>query len=248
MPFERVKVAKISDQIVSQIEAMIVDGRFEAGQKLPAERELAQQFSVSRQSLREAIQKLEAKGLLERRHGGGTFVTDSVNESVTTPLFELLAKHPESQFDLLEFRHALEGISSFYAALRGTDADLDRIEFSINSIMDSQTRAIDEQVQSLVNFYLRIAEASHNVVLLHVVQGMRELLAENIKQNLEVLANNPSVVEQLNQHRLQIAKAIIDGQPEQARDACHQHLSYIEQALMEMTKEQSRIRRSLRRS
>tara|TARA_B100001059_G_scaffold236726_1_gene289465 strand:+ start:3961 stop:4719 length:759 start_codon:yes stop_codon:yes gene_type:complete len=248
LPFERVKVAKISDQIVSQIEAMIVDGRFEAGQKLPAERELAQQFSVSRQSLREAIQKLEAKGLLERRHGGGTFVTDSVNESVTTPLFELLAKHPESQFDLLEFRHALEGISSFYAALRGTKADLDRIEFSINSIMDSQTRAIDEQVQSLVNFYLRIAEASHNVVLLHVVQGMRELLAENIKQNLEVLANNPSVVEQLNQHRLQIAKAIIDGQPEQARDACHQHLSYIEQALMEMTKEQSRIRRSLRRS
>ncbi|WP_370215970.1 pyruvate dehydrogenase complex transcriptional repressor PdhR [Idiomarina sp.] len=248
MPFERIKVAKISDQIVSQIEAMIVDGRFEAGQKLPAERELAQQFSVSRQSLREAIQKLEAKGLLERRHGGGTFVTDSVNESVTTPLFELLAKHPESQFDLLEFRHALEGISSFYAALRGTKADLDRIEFSINSIMDSQTRAIDEQVQSLVNFYLRIAEASHNVVLLHVVQGMRELLAENIKQNLEVLANNPSVVEQLNQHRLQIAKAIINGQPEQARDACHQHLSYIEQALMEMTKEQSRIRRSLRRS
>ncbi|KXS36509.1 MAG: GntR family transcriptional regulator, transcriptional repressor for pyruvate dehydrogenase complex [Idiomarina sp. T82-3] len=248
MPFERIKVAKISDQIVSQIEAMIVDGRFEAGQKLPAERELAQQFSVSRQSLREAIQKLEAKGLLERHHGGGTFVTDSVNESVTTPLFELLAKHPESQFDLLEFRHALEGISSFYAALRGTDADLDRIEFSINSIMDSQTRAIDEQVQSLVNFYLRIAEASHNVVLLHVVQGMRELLAENIKQNLEVLANNPSVVEQLNQHRLQIAKAIINGQPEQARDACHQHLSYIEQALMEMTKEQSRIRRSLRRS
>lgn len=248
LPFERIKVAKISDQIVSQIEAMIVDGRFEAGQKLPAERELAQQFSVSRQSLREAIQKLEAKGLLERRHGGGTFVTDSVNESVTTPLFELLAKHPESQFDLLEFRHALEGISSFYAALRGTDADLDRIEFSINSIMDSQTRAIDEQVQSLVNFYLRIAEASHNVVLLHVVQGMRELLAENIKQNLEVLANNPSVVEQLNQHRLQIAKAIINGQPEQARDACHQHLSYIEQALMEMTKEQSRIRRSLRRS
>jgi len=248
LPFERIKVAKISDQIVSQIEAMIVDGRFEAGQKLPAERELAQQFSVSRQSLREAIQKLEAKGLLERRHGGGTFVTDSVNESVTTPLFELLAKHPESQFDLLEFRHALEGISSFYAALRGTKADLDRIEFSINSIMDSQTRAIDEQVQSLVNFYLRIAEASHNVVLLHVVQGMRELLAENIKQNLEVLANNPSVVEQLNQHRLQIAKAIIDGQPEQARDACHQHLSYIEQALMEMTKEQSRIRRSLRRS
>ncbi|AVJ55149.1 pyruvate dehydrogenase complex transcriptional repressor PdhR [Idiomarina sp. OT37-5b] len=248
MPFQQIKVTKISDQIVAEIEAMIVDGRFVAGQKLPSERDLAQQFNVSRQSLREAIQKLEAKGLVDRRQGGGTYVTDTLNDKVTTPLFELLAKHPESQFDLLEFRHALEGISSFYAALRGTDSDLDRIKLSINNIIESQAGDIDAQVDALVSFYLRIAEASHNVVLLHVVMGMQELLAENIKQNLEILAQNPEVIEQLNQHRSQIAAAIIGGQPEQARDACHQHLSYIEQALLEMTKEQSRIQRSLRRS
>lgn len=248
MPFQHIKVTKISDQIVAEIEAMIVDGRFAAGQKLPSERELAQQFNVSRQSLREAIQKLEAKGLLSRRQGGGTFVTDSLSDQVATPLFELLAKHPESQFDLLEFRHALEGISSFYAALRGTDADLKRIQSSINNIMHSQSGDIQQQVEALVSFYLRIAEASHNVVLLHVVTGMQELLAENVRQNLQILAQNPSVLEQLNQHRSQIAEAIVNGQPERARDACHQHLSYIEQALLEMTKEQSRIQRSLRRS
>ncbi|RUO75863.1 pyruvate dehydrogenase complex transcriptional repressor PdhR [Idiomarina seosinensis] len=248
MPIQQIKVAKISDQIVAEIEAMIVDGRFSAGQKLPSERDLSQRFQVSRPSLREAIQKLEAKGLVDRRQGGGTYITDSLNDKVTTPLFELLAKHPESQFDLLEFRHALEGISSFYAALRGTDADLDRIKISINSIMETQSDDIHHQVDALVNFYLRIAEASHNVVLLHVVLGMQELLAENIKQNLQILAQNPGVLEQLNQHRSQIAKAIVNGKPEQARDACHQHLSYIEQALLEMTKEQSRIQRSLRRS
>lgn len=248
MSIETIKVAKISDQIVAQIEAMIVDGRFLAGEKLPSERDLSQQFNVSRPSLREAIQKLEAKGLLQRRQGGGTFVADNLSDKVSTPLFELLAKHPESQFDLLEFRHALEGISSFYAALRGTEADLDRIKASINSIMATQNKDIPQQAEALVNFYLRIAEASHNVVLLHVVMGMQELLAENIKQNLELLAPNPRVLEQLNQHRSQIAAAIVDGQPEQARDACHQHLSYIEQALLEMTKEQSRIQRSLRRS
>ncbi|TDP32665.1 GntR family transcriptional regulator [Idiomarina aquatica] len=248
MAFQPIKVAKISDQIVAEIEAMIVDGRFSAGEKLPSERELAQRFNVSRQSLREAIQKLEAKGLIDRRQGGGTFITDTLNDKVATPLFELLAKHPESQFDLLEFRHALEGISSFYAALRGTDSDLDRIKCSINNIIESQASDIDSQVDALVAFYLRIAEASHNVVLLHVVMGMKELLADNIKQNLDILAQHPQVLEQLNQHRSQIAAAIIDGQPEQARDACHQHLSYIEQALLEMTKEQSRIQRSLRRS
>lgn len=97
------------------------------GEKLPPERELAKQFDVSRPSLREAIQRLEAKGLLLRRQGGGTFVQSSLWQSFSDPLVELLSDHPESQFDLLETRHALEGIAAYYAALRSTDEDKDRI-------------------------------------------------------------------------------------------------------------------------
>ena len=243
-----IKQTKLSDTIVAHFEQMIVDGRLRAGQKLPSERQLAQQFNVSRPSLREAIQKLEAKGVVERRQGGGTYVVNTVNEQLTQPLFELLAKHPESQFDLLEFRHALEGISSFYAALRGTKADLERIEESIKGIVQSQSAEINEQVDALVEFYHRIAEASHNVILVHVVQGMQELLAENIRQNLEIIGSRKELLEKLNQHRQQLVSAIVAGQPEQARDACHQHLTYIEQILLELGKEQSRIQRSLRRS
>ena len=243
-----IKQTKLSDTIVAHFEQMIVDGRLRAGQKLPSERQLAQQFNVSRPSLREAIQKLEAKGVVERRQGGGTYVVNTVNEQLTQPLFELLAKHPESQFDLLEFRHALEGISSFYAALRGTKADLERIEESIKGIVQSQSAEINEQVDALVEFYHRIAEASHNVILVHVVQGMQELLAENIRQNLEIIGSRKELLEKLNQHRQQLVSAIVDGQPEQARDACHQHLAYIEQTLLDLGKEQSRIQRSLRRS
>lgn len=243
-----IKQTKLSDTIVAHFEQMIVDGRLRAGQKLPSERQLAQQFNVSRPSLREAIQKLEAKGVVERRQGGGTYVVNTVNEQLTQPLFELLAKHPESQFDLLEFRHALEGISSFYAALRGTKADLERIEESIKGIVQSQSAEINEQVDALVEFYHRIAEASHNVILVHVVQGMQELLAENIRQNLDIIDGRKELLEKLNQHRQQLVCAIVDGQPEQARDACHQHLTYIEQILLELGKEQSRIQRSLRRS
>ncbi|MBF39367.1 MULTISPECIES: pyruvate dehydrogenase complex transcriptional repressor PdhR [unclassified Idiomarina] len=243
-----IKQTKLSDTIVAHFEQMIVDGRLRAGQKLPSERQLAQQFNVSRPSLREAIQKLEAKGVVERRQGGGTYVVNTVNEQLTQPLFELLAKHPESQFDLLEFRHALEGISSFYAALRGTKADLERIEESIKGIVQSQSAEINEQVDALVEFYHRIAEASHNVILVHVVQGMQELLAENIRQNLEIIGSRKELLEKLNQHRQQLVSAIVDGQPEQARDACHQHLTYIEQILLDLGKEQSRIQRSLRRS
>lgn len=87
-------------------------------EKLLPERELAKQFDVSRPSLREAIQRLEAKGLLLRRQGGGTFVQANLWQSFSDPLAELLAAHPESQYDLLETRHALEGIAAYWRAAR----------------------------------------------------------------------------------------------------------------------------------
>ena len=71
-----VKQAKLSDIILAQLETMILEGSVKPGEKLPAERELAKQFDVSRPSLREAMQMLEAKNLVTRRQGGGTYVSD----------------------------------------------------------------------------------------------------------------------------------------------------------------------------
>jgi len=70
------KQQKLSDIILAQLEAMIIEGSLQPGEKLLSERELAKQFEVSRPSLREAIQKLEAKGLVTRKQGGGTFVSN----------------------------------------------------------------------------------------------------------------------------------------------------------------------------
>jgi GntR family transcriptional repressor for pyruvate dehydrogenase complex len=245
---QRVAQTKLSDIIVAQIEAMIVDGTWGPGERLPSERELAVKFAVSRPSLREAIQKLEAKGLLSRRQGGGTFVSGALDQQVSEPLFELLARHPESQFDLLEFRHALEGVSSFYAAMRGTDTDLVHIAESFAAIREVRESSIEEQAKALMVFYASIAEASHNVVLLHLVRGMRELLQENMRRNLEILSQRSDVREQLHIHRQAIVDAIIAREPEQAREACHQHLAYIEGTLLHLNREHTRLQRALRRS
>lgn len=80
---------------------MILEGSLKPGQKLPPERELAIQFEVSRPSLREAIQKLEAKGLLMRRQGGGTYVKEQLWQTLADPIVELMNSDPESQYDLL---------------------------------------------------------------------------------------------------------------------------------------------------
>nr|GFD08776.1 hypothetical protein [Tanacetum cinerariifolium] len=94
--------------IVEQLERMILEGTLRAGERLPAERALAEQFGVSRPSLREAIQKLTAKGLLISRQGGGNYVVESLGSTFSDPLLHLLESSADAQRDLLEFRHTLE--------------------------------------------------------------------------------------------------------------------------------------------
>ena len=82
MAYQRVKQPKISDVIMAQLEAMILEGSLKPGQRLPPERELATQFEVSRPSLREALQKLSARGLIVSRQGGGSFVSEKIGSSM----------------------------------------------------------------------------------------------------------------------------------------------------------------------
>ncbi len=242
----KIKTAKLSDVILEQLENMILEGSLAPGQKLPPERELAKQFEVSRPSLREAIQKLEVKGLVTRRQGGGTYIKNQLEEGMTDPLFELISKHPESQFDLLEFRHALEGIAAYYAALRGTETDFAEVKISFDKI--SCETELEAKAKAINEFHFAVAEASHNVVLLHLVRGMQSLLEQSILQNLTVLVEKDDVREQLAEHRKALFNAVIEGQPQHAREASNAHLAFIEEALLEAGKEHSRIKRSLRRT
>ena len=96
MEFTAVQPTSVTDAIVEQIEGLILNGVLKPGERLPAERELAQRLQVSRPSLREAILKLEGKGLLVGRRGGGSFVADVVAPTITEPLVHLLKNHPLS--------------------------------------------------------------------------------------------------------------------------------------------------------
>jgi GntR family transcriptional repressor for pyruvate dehydrogenase complex len=173
---------------MQQLETMILEGSLRPGEKLLPERELAVEFDVSRPSLREALQKLETKGLLFTRHGGGTYVTDTLEKAFSDPLAEIMAVNPEAHYDLLEFRHALEGISAYYATLRGTEADREMIRrryaelTAAHELKDAQVEA-----KADAEFHLSIAEAAHNVVLLHVLRGLFGLLQKSIIQSLETL-------------------------------------------------------------
>lgn len=121
-----------------------MEGTLSPGQQLPPERELAKQFDVSRPSVREAIQRLEAKRLLTRRQGGGTFVSENIWKSFSDPLLNLLSSHSETQLDVLESRHAMEGISAYFAALRGTEEDLRVFKVALSALAKSKQTTISK--------------------------------------------------------------------------------------------------------
>lgn len=243
-----VKQAKLSDVIQDQLELMILEGSLSPGQKLLPERELAKQFEVSRPSLREAIQKLEAKKLVVRKQGGGTFVSDKILSGLADPLFELMSQSNESQFDLLEFRHGIEGMSSYYAAMRGTTADFDEIQRKHDNIGNAQLEQnLHLEAQAVFDFYLAICSASHNAVILHLARSMSSLLVDNIEQNLTVLAKRPDIFAQISDYRKKLLDAILSGKPQKAWGASHSHLAFIEEVLLKMTQENSRMERSMRR-
>ncbi|EAR3509639.1 GntR family transcriptional regulator [Salmonella enterica] len=231
MAYSKIRQPKLSDVIEQQLEFLILEGTLRPGEKLPPERELAKQFDVSRPSLREAIQRLEAKGLLLRRQGGGTFVQSSLWQSFSDPLVELLSDHPESQFDLLETRHALEGIAAYYAALRSTDEDKDRIRELHHAIeLAQESGDLDAESEAVLQYQIAVTEAAHNV-----------------RQNFELLYARREMLPLVSTHRTRIFEAIMAGKPEEAREASHRHLAFIEEIMLDRSREESRRERALRR-
>jgi len=249
MGYQRVKQPKISDVIVQQMEEMILEGTLKPGQKLPPERALAEQFEVSRPSVREAVQKLAAKGMLVSRQGGGNYVSEDLGRSFSDPLLDLFSSHPEAQYDLLEFRHALEGVSAYYAALRSTAADKAEIQRCYAVLQQHHDNdEFEQEVHADVDFHLAIAGAAHNLVLLHMMRALFGLLRQHITDNLMNIYPKPGYREKIHQQHRVLMDAVLAGDPEKARQAAHHHLAYVEDALLEGEKESSRVERALRRT
>lgn len=242
------KKIRLSDQIAEQLETMIATQGLKPGDRLPAERQLAEQLEVSRPSLREAIQKLISKGLLMSRAGGGTFVQQAgATSPCANPMVELFRENPEYRFDVLEIRHALEGNAAWYAALRATDEDKANIRACFEQMiaLHGSEDPMDE-ARADAAFHLSIVEASHNLVLLHVMRGLFELLQNSISHNLDKLYTLPRVFEPLKEQHRELMEAVVASDPERARKAAQEHLAFVEDSLKSIDADEARKVRSLR--
>jgi GntR family transcriptional repressor for pyruvate dehydrogenase complex len=252
MGFGQIQVRRLSDDIVAKLEGMILEGTLKAGERLPAERALAEQFGVSRPSLREAIQKLAAKGLLVSRQGGGNYIAESLGSTFSDPLLPLLEDNPEAQRDLLEFRHTLEGSCAYYAAQRATEPDRQRLTDAFETLQDCYSRAGKisraEEGAADARFHLAIAEASHNAVLLHTIRGLFDLLKRNVVTNIGgMYAQRTETRDMLMQQHGELYQAIMAGEAQTARDMSDRHIHYVQEVLADVLEENQRLARAQRR-
>lgn len=242
------KKPRIAEQVAQRLETMITEQHLQAGDRLPSERKLAEQLEVSRPSLREAIQMLISKGLLCSKPGGGTFVKSTIANDLSDPMVTLFRENPEYRFDVLEIRHALESNAAFYAALRATDEDKQRIQARFDAMMALHGSGDPmAEARADADFHLSIVEASHNLVLLHIMQGLFALLRNSISHNLDKLYTIHRVFDPLSEQHKTLMQAILDNEPEQARLAAQSHLTFVEESLKKIDEEEARKVRSMRR-
>jgi len=231
MPFVQVAPEKISQSVVRQVEQLILRGILRPGERLPSERDMAERLGVSRPSLRDAIADLADRGLLISRAGSGVFVAEVLGSAFSPALTALFATHDEAVFDYIAFRRDMEGMAAERAARLGSETDL-RVIATVFAKMETahQKRNPSDEAQLDAEFHLAIIEASHNVIMLHMMRSIFDLLRQGVFYNRLVMFRNRMTRDQLlDQHRT-INAAIQTRDPAEARAAVVSHLAYVEAA------------------
>jgi GntR family transcriptional repressor for pyruvate dehydrogenase complex len=242
-----IRTPSVSDAIALHIESLILQGALRPGEKLAAERGLAEKLDVSRPSLRQAIDKLVERGLLIATRNG-TRVAEFL-APMMEPLASLYRNNQNAAADYLEFRQWVEAQAARAAATRATDLDRAAIRACLTRMRKAHKISDpSEEAEADVNLHILIYEAGHNLIVLHVMRALSELLRNNIFFNRENLYHRPGVREQLLRQHLDIGNAVLDRNAAGAEAAAAEHIHFVSQTVKEIQRDAKRMETSILRA
>jgi len=224
--FEAIRRNKVYEEVARQIESLILE-KLKPGDKLPPERELAELFSVSRSSIRDAIRSLELAGLVEPRQGVGTVVREVTAGTLINPLVNALKHKRQLVSELLEVRKMIEPPLAARAAKHASPDEIAEMEDILRRQAEKMGRGemtIDEDSE----FHYSIAMASGNSVVLKVLDVLMDLLRETRERSLQVAGR---AQKSLAGHR-QILAAIKRGDGAAADSAMRRHIEDVEHIVL----------------
>lgn len=227
---EPIRRSRLSQQIVVQICHLIRQGEFQPGDRLPPERDLSEQLQVSRASLREALRALEISGIVESRHGGGTYVRGFSELGVMSPLALILEASDDIVGDLWEVRIIVEPALASMAALRATPDDIDGLDVIVQEQARSFDQFGDDDQWMMLDraYHSALARASGNTVSVRVLELINQLLQEGRRH---FVASPERRRTALACHR-EILDAIRKREPRIAHGAMLRHLQEVEEFIL----------------
>jgi len=224
--FAAIRRNKVYEEVARQIQNHILE-HLKPGDVLPPERELVQQFGVSRGSVRDAIRSLEHIGLLEPRQGLGTIFCEPSSDALVSPLAAVLVQRRKLVGELLEVRNIIEPPLAGRAALHATAAQIAEME----QILERQSQKVlrgEMSIEEDNEFHYQIALAADNSVVLRMVDVLMDLLRETRERSLQT-GGRPE--KSLAGHR-RILSALKRRDPAASDKAMRQHLGEIEDVVL----------------
>ena len=226
--FSTVTPRKIPDVVYKQLVSLIANGRLKPGEKLPSERDMAADMGVSRQSIREAINKAKTVGLIEVRQGGSTVVVSSIKEHLKTPLAIILEEQAEKILEFLDIRKLFESWCAEKAAAAAKPADL-RTMLDLLQRMEELQPGEAAWEKADLSFHSAIAAASHNLIAIHIMEGLKSSFNSYFKA--KKFALGPDRKDLLHQQHQGVFMAIKQKNQQAAKDRMLEHLEYVEEVI-----------------
>jgi GntR family transcriptional regulator, transcriptional repressor for pyruvate dehydrogenase complex len=212
-----------TDKIIQQLKQLIVSGQLKPGDRLPAERVLAEKLGVGRSYVREAIRKLEFFGLLKTSPQSGTYVSGYSIKMIEGVLTDIINFNKDDFSALIEARYYMEINAARLAAMRRTEEDLALLRGAVEDY-DNKVNNKQDAVQEDMFIHLRIANATKNSVF----ESMLLMLLPDIIRNIvekKICGDNRGVKAMAEHH--EILQAIADQDADAAGEAMSRHLDDI---------------------
>jgi GntR family transcriptional regulator, transcriptional repressor for pyruvate dehydrogenase complex len=218
--YKAVHTGRLYEQIVDQIEQRVLAGQLRVGDQLPPERDLAEQFGVSRTAVREAVKALREKGLVKVEPGRGTFITDRTSRAMRRSLGLMVGiGGADGTRDLVEVREILEPEIAARAAERATPENLAALRDAV-AAMDAALDDAEAFIAADLAFHRTLAEATQNSLLPALLDSIIELLRED---RMRIFHTDGGAARGQSHHK-RILATVTHREAEGARQAMRAHL------------------------
>ena len=192
MAIQQIKRQNVSELVFNQMQEMIISGEWAPGSKISSENELASQMGVSRVTIRSAIQKLSSLGLVESRHGEGTYVCKLDGSQCFNSMLPMIVLSTVDREALHELRSIIESACARLAAERITPEQLEQLR-KVNETMAASVDDPDEAAKADLAFHKGIADATGNPYIVQVYDILEKVFVRSLMENTHHMGTTPGV-------------------------------------------------------